>query len=358
MFHRLTGNRRILGHARYGGCRYDGSWPQSGHSGWDDRRAIVSGAFFGDKMSPLSDSTNLSAAVVDADLMDHIKHMLWTTGPAYVITAIIFTVLGLIYGGASGSAAEVDALMTYLSENFNIGIIPLIPPLIVVALIIMKQPPVTSIFIGAASGGAVAVLYQGASMNQVFETFFSGYYVESNIDIVDTLLQQGGMTSMLPIVALLLFALGLGGLLYAYGFLEAILERVTGYIKSRGVLVGVSMFTGYAMMGIGGSFSFSGVMTGTLLKPLFEKFNLSPENLSRIIEDTATQSAPLVPWTAGGLFTIGALGVSPAVYIPFSFLAFLTPMFTLIYGITGYAMKERKQLKMKKGGKVKKLAEA
>ncbi|TMN21553.1 Na+/H+ antiporter NhaC [Lentibacillus cibarius] len=304
--------------------------------------AIVSGAFFGDKMSPLSDSTNLSAAVAGAELMDHIKHMLLTTGPAYIITAMIFTVLGLIYGGSSVSSSEVNTLTGYLAENFNLGLIPLIPPAIVITLLVMKKPPVPSIFIGALAGAAVAIAYQGVSVNQVLTTFFDGYYVESGIEMVDTLLQQGGLTSMLPLVALYLFALGLGGILYSYGVLEVILESVVSRIKSRGMLVFVSMFTGYAMLGIGGSFSFSGVMTGTLLKPLFEKFNLRPENLSRIIEDTATQSAPLVPWTAGGLFTAAALGVSPLVYIPFSFLAIFTPMFTLFYGITGYCMKEKK----------------
>ncbi|GAB4074658.1 Na+/H+ antiporter NhaC [Barrientosiimonas marina] len=309
--------------------------------------AVVSGAFFGDKMSPLSDSTNLSAAIVGADVLDHIKHMLLTTGPAYIISAIIFTILGWVYGGSAINSTDVDTLTGYLAENFHLGLIPLIPPAIVIVLLVMKKPPVTSIFIGALAGAAVAVLDQGATMSQVTHIFYEGYTDSSGIDIVDSLLQQGGLTSMLPLIGLYLFALGLGGALYNFGVLEAMLQAVAAHIKGRGVLVGLSMATGYAMLGIGGSFSFSGVMTGTLLRPLFERFKLSPLNLSRIIEDTATQTAPLLPWTAGGLFTIGALGISPLVYIPFCFLALITPVFTLLYGITGIGMKETKDVRSK-----------
>lgn len=305
--------------------------------------AVVSGAFFGDKMSPLSDSTNLSAAIVDVDLIDHIKHMLWTTGPAYIISAIIFTILGFIYSGSSVDATEVEILTGYLSETFKFGWVPLIPALIVIILLVMRKPPVSSIFIGALTGGAVALFYQeGTTLNNVLDIFYNGYSNVSGIEIVDTLLQQGGLTSMFPLLGLYLFALGLGGILYDYGILEAILSKVVAYLKSKGQVVAFSMFTAYFLLGIGGSFSFSGVMTGTLMKPLFERFDIPPENLSRIIEDTATQATPLVPWTAAGLFTSAALGISPLVYLPFSFLALITPIFTLFYGISGIAMNYNK----------------
>lgn len=316
--------------------------------------AVVSGSFFGDKMSPLSDSTNLSAAIVGIDVMDHIKHMLLTTGPAYVISAIIFTVLGWIYGGSSVEAPDVEQLTGFLSENFHLGLIPMIPPVIVITLLVMRKPPVPSIFIGAITGAAIAVLYQGFATKEIFDILYDGYSDSAGIAIVDDLLQQGGLLSMLPLVALYLFAIGLGGILYNYGILEAILERVMSRIKSRGALVGTSVFTGYAMLGIGGSFSFSGVMTGTLLKPLYDKHDIPPENLSRTIEDTATLSAPLVPWTAGGLFTTAALGLSPVVYLPFAFLALITPIFTLIYGFTGKAMNLDNQKNVNQKENVKK----
>ncbi|WP_010283094.1 Na+/H+ antiporter NhaC [Bacillus timonensis] len=302
--------------------------------------AIISGAYFGDKLSPLSDSTNLSAAVVGADLITHIKHMLWTTVPAYIITALIFTLMGLRYGKESVSSADVSTLTSYLAEHFHLGIIPFIPVVILFILLISKQPAITSIFLGALAGALIAIFYQGSTISDVLNVFYDGYYVESGIDIIDTLLQRGGLTSMLPLVALFLFALGIGGLLQKAGILETIVVSITSRIKSKGMLVFVTIITAYFTLGIGGSFSFSAVMTGTLMKPLFEKFDLRPENLSRIIEDCSTQSCSLPPWTASGLFTAAALGVSPLVYIPFCFLAMITPLFTLAYGITGFTFKE------------------
>lgn len=180
-------------------------------------------------------------------------------------------------------------------------------------------------------------------MSGVLSVLYEGYFVESSIEVVNTLLQRGGLTSMLPLIALFLFALGLGGLLQKSGVLETLIISSTRRIKSKGMLVFVTIMISYFTMGIGGAFSFGAVMTGTLMKPLYEKFNLKPENLSRIIEDSATQSCSLIPWTASGLFTAAALGVSPIVYIPFCFLAMLTPIFSLIYGITGFTMAEKKE---------------
>ncbi|MGG0718045.1 Na+/H+ antiporter NhaC [Robertmurraya massiliosenegalensis] len=317
--------------------------------------AVISGAYFGDKMSPLSDSTNLSAAVVGADLMDHIKHMLWTTVPAYIITAIIFTVLGFRYGNQVAKSTEVAALTGYLAENFNLGLIPIIPVLILFGLLISKQPAITSIFIGSIAGAVVALLYQGANMNGVLTVLYDGYVVESGIEVVNTLLQRGGLTSMLPLIALFLFALGLGGLLQKSGVLETIIVSVTSRIKNKGMLVFVTIIISYFTMGIGGAFSFGAVMTGTLMKPMYEKFNLKPENLSRIIEDSATQSCSLIPWTASGLFTAAALGVSPFVYIPFCFLAMITPIFSLLYGITGFTMSEKEVTEKKVGLQAKEI---
>lgn len=305
--------------------------------------AIISGAYFGDKLSPLSDSTNLSATVVGSDLMVHIKHMLWTTVPAYVLTAIIFTFMGLRYGKGSVNSVDVETLTTYLADNFNLGVVPFIPVVILFVLLITKRPAITSIFIGALAGAVVAILYQSSTITQILQVFYDGYYVESGIDIIDTLLQRGGLTSMLPLVALFLFALGIGGLLQKAGVLETIVVSITSRVKSRGMLVFVSILTAYFTLGMGGSFSFSAVMTGTLLKPIYERFNLRPENLSRIIEDCATQSCALPPWTASGIFTAAALGVSPLVYIPFCFLAMITPLFTLIYGITGFTFTEKEK---------------
>lgn len=310
--------------------------------------AIISGAYFGDKMSPLSDTTNLAPAITGGSLFGHIKHMLWTTVPAYTISAIIFTIIGLRYSAISVDAESVNILMEYLSSNFNLGLIPIIPIVTLVTLMMFKKPALPSIFVASVTGGLVAIIYQGFSFNQTISIMYSGYNIESGIETVDSLLQRGGLLSMLPLIALFLFALGLGGMLAESGVLETLIASFAHKIQHTGVLVSVTIVTSYITLAIGGSIYFSTVMTGTLMKPIFDRMNLKPENLSRILEDTATQAGALVPWTGAGIFTVATLGVPVSAYLPFSFLAFLTPMISLFYGVTGISMTYRTVKEKKK----------
>lgn len=304
--------------------------------------AIVSGAFFGDKMSPLSDTTNLAPTVVGGTLFGHIRHMLWTTVPSYLITAVIFTVLGLQYTAQNVSSASVDDLLAYLSGSFQLGLVPLIPIVVLIALMMLKRPALPAIFIAALTGGVIAIVVQGSSLQHMLDVMYQGYAVESGIGMVDSLLQRGGLTSMLPLIALFLFALGLGGMLADSGVLEALIASFADRIQHTGVLVLVTVVVSYSLLAIGGAIYFSSVMTGTLMKPIFDRMGLKPENLSRILEDTATQAGPLIPWTGTGLYTSATLGLPVAAFLPFSFLAFLTPLFTIFYGFSGISMTYRK----------------
>lgn len=299
--------------------------------------AIISGAYFGDKMSPLSDSTNVVAAMSGANLFSHIKHMLWTTIPAYIITATIFTVFDFGHGGTA-TDSNVQMITGYLSEQFNLGIITLIPIVVLIILLALKKPAVPAIFIAAMTGALIAVLYQGEAISNTLGTIYNGYTFESGIDQIDNLLQRGGVTSMLGIVALFLLALGVGGLLQGSGALSAILSSFASRIKSTGGLVLTTVIVSYITVAISGVISFAAAITGTLMRPMFKEYRLKPENLSRIIEDTATQSAVIFPWSINSIFAAATLGVSPAAFIPFCFMAFLTPVFTLIYGFTGFTM--------------------
>ena len=310
--------------------------------------AVISGAYFGDKMSPLSDTTNLAPTVAGGTLFGHIRHMLWTTVPAYIITGIIFTIMGLKYSAESVNAESVSSLLSYLSGNFSIGFIPLIPIITLIVLMMMKKPALPVIFIAAVTGGVIAVFYQGFGFNETINTMYSGYQVDAGIPSDNSLLQRGGITSMLPLIALFLFALGLGGMLAESGVLETLIGSFAHKIKSTGVLVLVTILISYITLAIGGAIYFSTVMTGTLMKPIYERMNLKPENLSRILEDTATQAGALIPWTGAGIYTSATLGVPVAVYLPYTFLAFITPVISLFYGITGLTMtkiNEEKTLK-------------
>ncbi|MDW0117447.1 Na+/H+ antiporter NhaC [Sporosarcina thermotolerans] len=299
--------------------------------------AIISGAYFGDKMSPLSDSTNIVAAMSGSDLFKHIKHMLWTTVPAYILTAIIFGVIDFTRDGSANSS-DIDAILGYLSEGFNLGFVPLIPILVLIVLLVLKKPAVTSIFVAALTGGFIAIVYQGNTISTALNTLYTGYRFESGIAAMDSLLQRGGVSSMLGIVALFLLALGLGGLLQGSGALNTILDAFASRIKSVGGLIATTVIVSYITVGASGVISFAAAITGTLMKPLYKQFGVRPENLSRTIEDTATQSAALFPWSINSIFAAATLGVSPAAFIPFCFLAFITPVFTLIYGFTGFTI--------------------
>ncbi|MGM0949372.1 MAG: Na+/H+ antiporter NhaC [Bacillota bacterium] len=314
--------------------------------------AIVSGAYFGDKMSPLSDTTNLAPTVSGGEIFSHIKHMLWTTIPAYIIAAIIYTIVGLRYNSASVNSESVNQLTSYLNETFHLGLVPVIPIVVLIALLMLKKPAIPSIFIGAAVGGVIAMFYQGLSFQDVMNTFYGGYTVESGIDMVDSLLQRGGLSSMLSLIALFLFALGLGGMLAESQVLEALIASFAHKIKHTGTAVFVTIIVSYLTLAIGGSVYFSTVMGGTLMRPIYERLNLKPENLSRVLEDSGTQAAPLIPWTGGGLYTAGALGIATVAYLPFCFLAFITPLVSLFYGITGLTMTKKEKRDKKKAKKL------
>lgn len=305
--------------------------------------AVISGAYFGDKMSPLSDTTNLAPAVTGGTLFGHIKHMLWTTVPAYSITAILFTFIGFSYQGESIEAASVMEMTQYLEGNFRLDYVALLPILLLIVLMMMKKPALPAIVISAVFGGLLGIFYQGVSPQRMLTIFYSGYSADAGIQTVNELLQRGGITSMLPLIALFLFALGLGGMLSDAKVLDVLLGSMAHKITHTGSLVFVTLLVSYFTLAIGGAIYFSTVMTGTLMKPIFQRMHLKPENLSRILEDTATQAGALIPWTGAGLYTAQTLGVPVSKYLPYTFLAFITPLFSLFYGITGLTMTYEKE---------------
>lgn len=300
--------------------------------------AIVSGAVFGDKMSPLSDSTNLAPAVSGSSLIPHIKHMAWTTIPAYVITAVIFFFIGLNYSGSASIDAGIAETTSLLAETFNIGWIALIPALVVLTLLILKKPAFTSILIGALVGGVIAILNEGASISLALDTLYNGSSVTSDNEFLNQLLNRGGVTSMYGIVGLFIFALGLGGVLQGSGVLQSILDALSKKVTSDRGLIISTMAVNYISNMVGATMSFAAVMTGTMMQPLFRKHKIEPKNLSRTIEDCGTLGSFLIPWNTSVVFTTAALGVSALSFIPFVFLSIITPIFTLIYAITGFTL--------------------
>lgn len=301
--------------------------------------AVISGALFGDKMSPLSDSTNLAPAVSGgADIIAHIKRMMWTTVPAILITALLFTLIGLNYAQGTVDAGRIETITSALGDTFKLGLVPLIPVIVVLTLLVLQKPAFPSIFLGALTGAVVAVVYQGAPVSETISVMYEGYESSVGVEAVDELLSGGGIVSIAVLVALVIFAVGLGGILLDSGILSSILRPLLPKLSTeRRVVLGTIPITYFALL-VGTVHSLALVLGGTIMSPLYRKFRLEPQNLSRSLEDCATTGAPIVPWSSTAIFFSGALGVSTLAYLPFSFFSFLVPIFALIYGWTGFTI--------------------
>lgn len=300
--------------------------------------AIISGAVFGDKMSPLSDTTNLAPAVSGSELIPHIRHMMWTTVPALILTAILFTVINLSYGQSQLGTDQIETTASALSDTFKLGYIALIPALVVFVLLLLRMPAFPSIFVGALVGALIAVLYQGASVTEALSVAYNGYEATTGVDTVDQLLTTGGVASFLDLVALVLAALGLGGILSGSGVLQAVLNSFSGKITTDRRLVVATLLVTFVSNVVGSAINVALVIAGTLMSPLYDKSNLERKNLSRAIEDAGTMTGFIIPWNLAATFAAGALGVSPFAFIPFCFICFLTPLISLVYGLTGFTL--------------------
>ena len=300
--------------------------------------AIVSGSFFGDKMSPLSDSTNLAAAVAEADLFDHIKHMFFTVGPSYVISIIIFFIIGLRYGEGTINAGQIDQTLTVLSENFLISPWLLIPPALVIVMAVKKMPAIPSLIIAAFTGGIFAMIFQGASLADVTNAMNYGFTSDTGFKFVDDLLTRGGMQNMMWTVSLGFVALSFGGIMEKTHMLEALLKKIEPLIQNTGGLIATTICTSYITDFAMASQYMAIIIPGRMLMPAYKRLKLLPRNLSRALEDGGTLVAPLVPWGLSGAFMTGALGVPTVEYIPYAVLCYITPIVSIIWGFTGISM--------------------
>lgn len=297
--------------------------------------AIITGAYFGDKLSPLSDTTVLAATVANGYVMNHIKHMLWTTSPAYIISAVIYLVMGLKDSGKVMDASAIDGILNGLQANFNIGFLPILPALLVLVLLLMNKHPLASLGSAAALAAVIAIFYQGVTVNEVLSVLSSGFKIDSGIAEIDKILNKGGLASMWDTMGVFIFALGLSGMLRETGILNVLLAPVQAKANTPRRIIFLTMVVAYIANAVGCSLLFAISITGTLMMPLYKEKRLRPENLSRTLEDSATMTAALIPWNTGAIYAVSTLGVAFAEYAPFCFLFFLTPVFTIIYALTG-----------------------
>ncbi len=302
--------------------------------------AIISGAYFGDKMSPLSDTTNLAPAMAGAKLFDHIKHMIYTTGPSYIIAAILFTIIGLGYTSEALDNTLINQFNEGLQGAFTISPLLLLVPVIVIGIVVMKVPAIPGLFGGAILGGLVAMMMQGASLGDVMGALHYGYESATGIEVVDELLSRGGLDSMMWTISLILCAMTFGGVMEKTGMLEALANVILGFAKSTGSLVVATILTALGMNILAGDQYLSIVIPGRMFKDAYDKRGLAPKNLSRVLEDSGTLTSALIPWNTCGAFMIATLGLAPWTYVPYCFLNLINPFVSIFYGFTGITMEK------------------
>lgn len=300
--------------------------------------AVVSGAYLGDKMSPLSDTTNLAPAVAGTDLFTHIRHMAYTTGPSFALALLGFFLLGHSATARAEEAQALASVIEAIESRFTIHPLLLLPPALVVAMVVFRWPALPSLFAGTIIGGLAAVFVQGSSLGEVIIAAFSGYKCNTGMPAVDSLLSRGGLENMLSTLALIICALGFGGVLERTGMLEAIARAILRFAKSTGSLVLSTLLTCIMMNIIASDQYLSIVVPGRMYRDAYRARGLHLKNLSRALEDAGTLSSPLVPWNTCGAFMAATLGVGPLDYLPFAFLNLLNPVISAFYGFSGLTM--------------------
>lgn len=300
--------------------------------------AVLSGAYFGDKMSPLSDTTNMAPALAGTDLFTHIKHMSYTTGVAFGLTFIIELVIGFQYGGGDSDLERISTILALLDDNFIINVAMLLPPLVVVVVSYKKMPAIPGITLGVITGVILAFGLQGADYSTVSNAAFSGFEAATGNEDVDSLLSRGGMSSMMYTISLVLVAMMFGGVMERTNQLKAIADKVLALAKSTGGLITSTVLTCISANMILCDQYMAIVMGARTYAQAYEERGLAPENLSRAVEDSGTVTANLVPWNSGGAYQAATLGVATIAYAPFAFFCWLSPIVTLLYGYMGWTI--------------------
>lgn len=300
--------------------------------------AIISGSYFGDKMSPLSDTTNLASGLSGADLFDHIRHMLYTTIPALVIAFIVYWILGIKFGGGATNMEDIETTMSALKENFLISPWLLLVPATVIFLISRKVAAIPALAIGIILGFLSHVFVQGGSTAEAINTLHAGYVIDSANEIVNSLFNRGGLESMMFTISLTIVAMTFGGVLENTGMLRTIVVQISKFAKTSGRLVVTTVFTSFATNIACAEQLISIIVPARMYAKEYENRRLHPKNLSRALEDGGTMTSVFVPWNTCGVFIFGTLGVHTFAYAPYAVLNFVVPIIAIIFAAFGLFM--------------------
>jgi NhaC family Na+:H+ antiporter len=300
--------------------------------------AVVTGAYFGDKMSPFSDIPNLAAVTAGANLFDHIKHMMWSAVPGWLISLAVFFAVGLKYRSDSVDSATLTLILDTLRKNFRFNLWLLLPMIVVFYLAFTKRPTIPGMLLSSVLAAVLAAIFQKASLVEISQAVNTGYPAHTGVEVVDKLLARGGLMSMMETQLVAFAAFSFGGIMQRTGLLTVILDRVMKAARKVGSLVAVTIGACVMTALVTGSSYLSVILPGELLAPAYRKRGLAAKNLSRIIDECGGIIVPLIPWSMAGVYITGALGVPVFSYLPWAIGNYLAIAILALYGATKFTM--------------------
>lgn len=307
--------------------------------------AVISGAYFGDKMSPLSDTTNLAPAVVGVDLFDHVRHMSWTGVPALLLALVLFLMIGSDAASVA-DAAQLQQTLDFLDRNYTIGWYLLLPLLLLLVLAWRRMPALPALLIAAFAGALCALWFQpqlfstdSKALQQLWEFSVSGYESATGDYIMDELLSGGGAANMLETIWLIISAVFFGAAMEKTGLLQVLIGSILKLVHGTAALVTATVLTCIGANIVTGDQYIAIVLPGRMFKQAYREFRLAPVNLSRALEDSATVTSPLVPWNTCGAFMAASLGVATLDYLPYAFFNLAMPVISILYGYLNFRIK-------------------
>ncbi|WP_024734556.1 Na+/H+ antiporter NhaC [Enterocloster asparagiformis] len=297
--------------------------------------AAISGSVLGDKLSPLSDSTILASSASDINIYYHVRSMMYTTIPAVIISLVIFYFLGAQYAQVAMDPSVIESVRVQLAGLYHFNILLLIPVVLIVILSIRKVPAILAILISGFAGLALAVLVQKAALTDVLAVVFNGVKVNSGMELVDTMLSKGGISSMMNTICTAVLALALGGILSEAGFLHTLVERITGSVRSDRAAILVTLVCGILTVMLVTNFYVSAVLMGTMFRELYDRRGIHRSVLSRTIEEANTIILPLVPWNTGCIYYMGLFGFTTLSFAPYVVFAYANIAVSIICALAG-----------------------
>ncbi|MDQ0159455.1 Na+/H+ antiporter NhaC [Alkalibacillus salilacus] len=306
--------------------------------------AIVSGAMFGDKMSPMSDTTNLASSVSQVDLFEHIRHMLWTTIPAFVITALAFVFLK--FDSTQANISQVESLIQVFQTETTVHWIAIVPALLMLLAAVKKLPAIPTILLGIVSGFLASLVLQVGSVNisEWMTVVQAGFETSTGNEQVDSIINRGGIQSMMWAVSLLLLALSMGGMLSELNVINSLMAAIHNWVETRGKAVLSTVLTGIGINLTLGEQYMSVILPGEAYASRYQEMGYEGKHLSKVLESSGTVINPLIPYGVSGVFMASVLGVPVLSYLPFAFFCLLCPIITIIYGFTGISMKRQTEV--------------